>query len=268
MKVLLLSICTLFIGISLLLPSTAMASSHDKKKSSAQNAEKDKATVSDKKNTEKKQTVKQKTKVTNNLPIYKPPLRGAPAGRVAGGTRGPDQEIPYLCLIVPEHIGLTISRQPVLYYYQSKASSYPIEFTLIEKHGVSAIVETRIAPSKTSGIQSVSLADYGVFLEKGVEYKWFIALVPDLQHRSRDILAAGGIEFIEQSASIKEKLKGAAKHQKPYLYAESGLWYDAFYALSSLIEESPDDNKLRNQRVSLLEQIELIQVAEDEKFAN
>ena len=38
------------------------------------------------------------------MPIYKPPRRGAPVGRVAGGTRGILDEYPsILCVITPDH---------------------------------------------------------------------------------------------------------------------------------------------------------------------
>lgn len=42
------------------------------------------------------------------MPVYQPPFRGAPVGRIAGGTRGTDDPLPFLCLLVPEHVGLSI----------------------------------------------------------------------------------------------------------------------------------------------------------------
>jgi len=144
MKSLFLGVCAVIIGLSLALPLSGFASSDDKKKA-------DDNTQQEKTPPEKKEPGKETPKQINPLPIYKPPLRGAPAGRVAAGTRGADQELPYLCLIVPEHIGLTIFSQPTLYYYQSKTSSFPIKFTLIEKQGINPIVEKRIDPPQNSG---------------------------------------------------------------------------------------------------------------------
>ncbi len=266
MKFLLFAVCGAIMVVILILPSSGTASDHGEKnkdeKAQTKIKEEGKSGVQQKEQDKgKTQPLKQNPRATNNIPIYKPPLRGAPAGRVAGGTRGLDQELPYLCLIVPEHVGLTVSSQPVLFFYQSKTSPYPIEFTLIQKQGISPIVETGIVPPDKPGIQSVRLADHGVHLEPGIHYKWFIALVPDSQHRSKDILAAGSIELIEESEKIKERLAAASISQAPHIYAEAGLWYDAFYTLSSLIEKSPDDPGLRHKRASLLEQIGLTQVA-------
>jgi hypothetical protein len=256
MKSLFLVVCAVIFGLGLVLPMSGLASGDDQKKEGDSARQKETST--------KKENHHQKKapKMINNLPIYKPPLRGAPAGRVAAGTRGADQELPYLCLIVPEHVGLTIFSQPRLYYYQSKTSSFPVEFTLIENQGINPIVEKRIDPPKKAGIQSVSIEDCGVTLEPGIQYKWFIALVPDPIHRSKDILAAGGIERIPDPESVKKNLETSDISHAPHIYAEAGLWYDAFDTLSLMIEKSPNDTGLRQQRNALLEQIGLDQVTD------
>ena len=53
-------------------------------------------------------------KATASAPVYKPPLRGAPGGRVGGGTRGTGREAFILSVLAPAHTGLTSSEQPVL----------------------------------------------------------------------------------------------------------------------------------------------------------
>src|SRR5437899_2800630 len=69
---------------------------------------------------------------TGNVPIYKPPLRGAPGGRVGGGTRGaPDRSV-VLSVLTPDHSGLTTQEQPSLYWYLSQPTTYPIELTINE----------------------------------------------------------------------------------------------------------------------------------------
>ena len=241
MKSLLIGVCGIIFGLSLVFPMSGIASDHDSKNKIDKSQQ-------------------QKLRATNHLPIYKPPLRGAPAGRVSGGTRGAGQELPYLCLIVPDHIGLTLSSRPTLYFYQSKPSSFPIEFTLIEKQGITPIVETQISPLKISGIQSVRLSDFNVSLEQGKEYKWFVALIPNPQNRSKDILAAGGIECVKDTGKIKDKLAAAGFSHAPHIYADAGLWYDAYDAISDLIETSPNDVELKKYRAALLEQIGLAQV--------
>ncbi len=44
-------------------------------------------------------------------------------------------------------------------------------------------------------------------------------------------------------------------------YAEAGCWYDAFAAISDLIDRNPDDGRLRAIRASLLRQVGFEEVA-------
>ena len=56
-------------------------------------------------------------------PVYRPPLRGAPRGRVGGGSRGTGRESFVLSVLAPDHTGLTTSEQPSLYWFISGPSS-------------------------------------------------------------------------------------------------------------------------------------------------
>jgi hypothetical protein len=51
----------------------------------------------------------------------------------------------------------------------------------------------------------------------------------------------------------------SAKESLPFVYAESGLWYDALTTVSELIETAPQDPTLQKQRDALLSQAGLPQ---------
>jgi hypothetical protein len=57
---------------------------------------------------------------SEDVPLYNPPQRGAPAGRVAGGTRGFNNDLPMLSALAPNHTGLSVHPQPTLYWYLSR----------------------------------------------------------------------------------------------------------------------------------------------------
>ncbi len=196
-----------------------------------------------------------------SMPVYRPPLRGAPAGRVAGGTRGEGVAAPFLCTLVPEHIGLTVSEQPTLYFFLDKPINFPIEFTIIKHHGISPLVETRIDPPISAGIHTIRLSDYGKHLKQGIQYKWFVALIPDEQHRAKDILAAGGIERVAFQNDLKEKLHTADAAEAAAIYAETGIWYDALASLSRALARNSGNNDLLRERAFLLEQVGLSEAA-------
>jgi hypothetical protein len=192
--------------------------------------------------------------------VYKPPAVGAPIGRVGGGTRG-FGDLPTLGVLAPNHPGLTSQEQPSLYWYLSRLTAAPIELTVTAEQAAIPLLETRLTPPSQPGIQRVRLADYNVRLTPGVRYRWFVALIPDPNNRSQDILAGGVIERTTPSNTLQTQLQQMGTAQAPYLYAESGLWYDAVEAISELIAAAPQDAHLRQQRAMLLEQVGLPDVA-------
>jgi hypothetical protein len=201
---------------------------------------------------------------TVSMPVYKPPLRGAPGGRIGGGSRGVEKELTAPSVLAPDHVGLTFQEQPNLYWYLPKSTSYPIEVTIIEDQAVYPLVEKRINLPVKPGIQHISLKEYDVHLSIGKQYRWFVALVSDPDHRSRDIVAGGIIERIELPESFRVKLAQTDRRETPNIYAEEGIWYDALMAISDLINASPNDTILHKQRASLLEQVGLPEIAEYE----
>src|SRR5947207_15681571 len=60
---------------------------------------------------EKKEPDK-KPATTAVMPVYRPPIRGAPVGRVGGGTRGTALEPLVLSVLAPEDSGLTAFEPP------------------------------------------------------------------------------------------------------------------------------------------------------------
>jgi len=57
--------------------------------------------------------------------------------------------------------------------------------------------------------------------------------------------------------SIDSRLSSAPLARAAHLYAESGLWYDAFDQLSSWLATERGSALLRSHRAALLEQVEL-----------
>jgi hypothetical protein len=204
-----------------------------------------------------------KVTTADSTPVYKPPLRGSPGGRVGGGTRGASLEAPVsLSVLVPDHVGLTLQTQPRLYWFISRKPTQPIEFTITEKDAVKPVLEARLKPLEKAGIQCIRLADHGVQLRQNVLYKWFVAVVTDPDRRSRDILSGGMIEVLSASPDLSARLNQAPKAKHPFVLAEEGLWYDALAGVSDRIDAAPKDLSLRKQRAALLDQVGLNEAGE------
>src|SRR5215472_6614606 len=202
------------------------------------------------------------TSASVQAPVYTPPKRGAPGGRVGGGTRGPQRDVFVLSVLAPDHSGFTTSEQPSLYWFISSSTSLPVELTVMDPQGVQPILETRLPSPVTAGIHRILLSDYNVRLAPGGAYLWFVSVVPDADRRSKDITAGGAIERVEMPVGLKAKVAQAAKSDLPSVYAEAGIWYDTVTAISELIEAAPQDQALHKQRTALLSQVGLTGITE------
>ena len=203
------------------------------------------------------------TSFKKKMPRYRPPMRGAPTRRVGGGSRGVGDTTPLIATLTPDDTGFTISATPVLYWFLSAQWKGVVMFSIIEFETMETVIETEIKITK-SGILALPLKDFKVVLKQGVEYEWYVDLVPDMKNRSLDIISGGAIKRIASPDDLHAKLS-ASPDQPHFVYAEEGLWYDAIAAVSKLIDKTPGDKTLRQERISLLEQVNLNDVVQYEK---
>jgi len=194
--------------------------------------------------------------------VYKPPRIGKPAQTVGGGSRGSSDKVPVLFVVVPDHVGQTLSSQPSLFYFidQVPDPSIQIEFTLLDEDGEEPLVAKRLPAPTSAGVHRIRLADEDVELKTGTEYEWSIALILDPDQRSKDIVATGWIDRVEGSGQLLARLESGA-YRPAALYAEEGLWYDALAAVSDEIDRNPDDAALKRQRADLMRQVGLTEAA-------
>jgi hypothetical protein len=196
---------------------------------------------------------------SSDQPTYKLPMRGAPASRIGGGTRGPNVDSPAVTVFAPDHTGFTTNPQPTLYWHLSKQAPVAIELTLVDEAGVKPLIERTVKSPLPAGIHALSLKEAGVTLAPNVDYRWHVALVFDPKMRSSDVTSSGTIRLVAAPDTLKAKLGG--ERAAPTAYAAEGLWYDSIESLMRLINASPDDAQLKAQLDSLLTQVGLTRVA-------
>src|SRR5271170_4848345 len=90
------------------------------------------------------------------LPVYKPPPRGAPGGRVGGASRGtykPTAPLPTIEALAPqEQSGLSASATPNLYFYVSGPVSWPTQFTISAPMQPAPVIEAYIPAPSAAGV--------------------------------------------------------------------------------------------------------------------
>lgn len=188
--------------------------------------------------------------------VYKPPLRGAPARRVGGATRGSGDADMVLTVLAPDQTGLTTRAQPTLYWYASRPSTATIELTLIADAAEVPVMSRNVVVAQ-AGVHAIDLARYGVTLAPDTEYEWFVSAVQNPAQRSKDLTSGGTIRRVAPDPALQARIAAAGERAAPGIYADAGLWYDAIESLSRLIERDPGDKALRRGRAALLEQVGL-----------
>ena len=198
-----------------------------------------------------------------SLPLYTPPKKLTPRARVGGGLRGTDGNDPVLVALVPDHVGLTVKKTPVLNWFLSKPTTYPLRFTLIDTRTVKPLHEGPIPTPDRAGVQSINLKDLNLALEPDVQYRWYISAIRNPDSPSQDIVAGGIIERCEFSTCLVEmEVDLSCERQSVLRNAGRGFWYDAMSCLCDLITANQHDASLRRMRAALLKQVGLNSVAE------
>ncbi len=182
------------------------------------------------------------------LVAYKPPLRGAPLSRIGGGTRSIQARDLEIEVLAPEHTGLTLRPQPVLYWFASKSVTAPVEFTLVRPGVPEPLLEVALDGPFEAGIHAIDLSRYVVRLDPEIDYEWFVSVVFDPAQRSSDATAGGGIRLLGADDGRRRQLAGASSAGD---FAQAGVWYDAIASLSA------GDDASRRMRAALLSQVGL-----------
>jgi hypothetical protein len=175
--------------------------------------------------------------------------------RVGGGSRGGAAVDLSVEVLVPDELALTTQAQPSLYWYQSKAAKTLCEVTVTEPKNPKPLLLLKTGNSTPEGIHAIRLTKFKINLKPNVTYRWSVAVVIDPANRSQDIVANGVIKRIDPSPDLASKLSAASEADKPALYAENGIWYDALQSISDQIDHAPQDQSLRQERADLLKQV-------------
>lgn len=169
-----------------------------------------------------------------------------------------------LSVLTPAHTGLSSKAQPNIYWYISKPVSKSfqfVEFVLNSDQAIKPILRTHLAPVLEEGIQKLSLSDYNVSLEAGVQYTWVISLVSDPTARSLDLVTSGTIKHVVPSGEVQQLANSTTENKQASVFAKEGFWYDALAKVIGRVENKSDSSL--DPLISLLKQVELETIAEN-----
>jgi len=199
---------------------------------------------------------------------YVPPKRGTPKSTTATGSRGCAQSAQFqpvsLTLLVPkDHDGLTTSGHPTFFWHTS--APVPMAFALTERGVVKPLWEQQLQP-QAAGIIQLEMPKNLPELVLGKEYRWSVTLLCNPERPSANPFIQTWIGRVPTPPALTQQLVAAtSERDRASIYAQAGLWYDALSAISSAHNLNPKDVSIVEERLLLLDQVGLNQVAAQER---
>lgn len=195
---------------------------------------------------------------------FNPEDRGVPGRREGGGTRGGClTQQPSLTALIPEtNLGTTLSASPSLFWYVPENSAVAAEFVLLDAAN-QEVYQTVLPVSQQAGIVQVRLpAEGSTQLKTGESYRWYFSLVCNPLDRSADSFTSGWIQRVEPSPTLTAALSRATDAEKPQIYWQQGIWYEALDSLAQLHRSQPQNPDWQQQWQTLLRSVGLDQIAD------
>lgn len=145
-----------------------------------------------------------------------------------GTLRGGPGEQPIRALAPTDHIGLTLSGSPRLWWSLSEATDRAIEITLVDERLIEPVFEAVLPGPHDVGLYSIELAQSGVCLDSGGGYRWFVTLLVEPGRPTRNPVSMGALRVVAEGDSRRTAVLAASPAQRGHTLAAEGIWYDAF----------------------------------------
>ncbi|MEH2421519.1 MAG: DUF928 domain-containing protein [Nostoc sp.] len=180
----------------------------------------------------------------------------------SGGSRGCETKsetslssIPALILLAPSQIyGQTLATRPTFAWFISNSASWQMEFRLYQYDPASKqsklVKEIKDKNFKSSpGIMMLSLSSPELLV--GGRYLWQVELVCDANRPSGNPFATAAMKVVLKPDLNKRLSQTNNVLNKAILYNQADLWYNTL----GIALISKDEPKLRELKISLLEQV-------------
>lgn len=118
--------------------------------------------------------------------------------------------------VAPPGVGLTADPSPVLYWYSTGRINGPAYLRIEAEGAKDPILDVTLVDGAEPGFNAADLADYGLRLQAGKDYKWYLTLAPLGAEGEPADTVGGQVRFVPAGTADATEL------------AASGYWYDTF----------------------------------------
>lgn len=147
-----------------------------------------------------------------------------------------------------DHAGLALSTSPRLWWSLSERVEHAVEVTISDDRAIDPVLRVTLLGPHESGLHAFDLADHGVTLEPGIDYRWFVSLIVDRERPSRNPVAAGALRVVGPSDERRETLAQTVASERGHTLARLGIWYDAYDFFATLSKAHPESSLLVRYR--------------------
>ncbi len=161
-------------------------------------------------------------------------------------------KVDIVALMPKTEIGLTVAEKPTFFFRASKTSVQEATFNLLNEKGDAIIYDKVLPLNNTGDVMSFTLPADAPALEVGKEYQWELVINCDPEDPNGNPRVATAIKRVQPSPTLMSKLAQAKPSDRPFLYAEEGIWIDALSTLAKLRVANPNDSELKEEWTTLL----------------
>ncbi|MBK1990355.1 DUF928 domain-containing protein [Sphaerospermopsis aphanizomenoides BCCUSP55] len=156
--------------------------------------------------------------------------------------------------------GLTFNDRPTFFVHIPLTQLQTAEFSIIDAQK-KIIYKTNLTLPQTSGIISFTLPQNSPPLKVNTSYRWYLTLICDSEDSSTNPYVEGLVKVIPADVQLSDSLAKADLLQKPTLYAQAGIWYEALANLVKLRCTQPDNLTVQQNWQEFLASVELNNIA-------
>ncbi|MDX2100075.1 MAG: DUF928 domain-containing protein [Leptolyngbyaceae cyanobacterium bins.59] len=175
-------------------------------------------------------------------------------------------------ILTPGPVDMTLSDYPTFWFYiQSMPVKTPMQFTLQVPDPKALTRDRQIYTTRFevggTGLVGVQMPKTVEALKIGETYTWQMRIECTPGDPSGDVTLESWVQRVDPSRmqaspdfdpkAIVRKLTQAPEREKPFLYAELGVWQDAVTALIDLQRKQPNNQDLKENWRELLTQTQL-----------
>jgi len=158
--------------------------------------------------------------------------------------------------------GLTAAERPTFWFYvpEPLTPTRSFEFVLEDKQGNQIYKTSFMRSGDFSGVIGIELPPTVEPLEVGKMYHWEFKVY---LNRNLPIAVDGIVQRVALEPALETQLEQATAQEKPDIYAENGIWFNALTSLAELRCQNPEDPQLLSKWTQLLQDVDLEALAQE-----